>query len=89
MSDGPFLSVKGTEECNWPETDVWSLRLCLCSREVGVEGVAQGWTILGWVSGREGATGIGSKRGCCGIVFPKDSNASAVVDVTGDRGPFS
>ena len=35
MSDGPFLSVTGVEECNWPETEVWSLGLCRLL-EVGV-----------------------------------------------------
>lgn len=46
--------------------------------------------------GLVGATGTGSllemgalELGMVGILFPKDNKASAVVDVEGDKGPFS
>ena len=46
--------------------------------------VAQGWTILGWVTGLVGATGTGRTRGAGGA-WPRDSSASAVVEVDGDN----
>ena len=45
--------------------------------------VAQGWTILGWVTGLVGATGQGRTRGAGGA-WPRDNRASAVVEVEGD-----
>ena len=59
-------------------------RLTLSDPGEDTEGaVAQGWTILGWVTGLVGATGTGRTRGAGGA-WPRDSSASAVVEVDGD-----
>ena len=53
MSVGPLRSVK--EEGEIEEVEVW--------QDEKEAGVVQGWTILGWVTGRLGATGMGSSLG--------------------------
>ena len=57
MSVGPLRSVKEEkEEGEMEDVEVWQ-------EEKEAAGVVQGWTILGWVTGRLGATGTGSSLG--------------------------
>ena len=51
MSEGPLRSVKDEG------VELWQ------RGEEEETGVVQGWTILGWVTGRLGATGTGSSLG--------------------------
>ena len=55
MSVGPLRSVKEEKEGEMEDVEVW--------QDEKEAGVVQGWTILGWVTGRLGATGTGSSLG--------------------------
>ena len=57
MSEGPLRSVKEEKEGEMEEDEVWQ------DEKVEEAGVVHGWTILGWVTGRLGATGTGSSLG--------------------------
>ena len=55
MSVGPLRSVKEEKVGEMEDVEVW--------QDEKETGVVQGWTILGWVTGRLGATGTGSSLG--------------------------
>ena len=55
MSVGPLRSVKEEKVGEMEDVEVW--------QDEKEAGVVQGWTILGWVTGRLGATGTGSSVG--------------------------
>ena len=59
-----------------------------CGTGAETAGVVQGWTMRGWDTGLVGARATGSTRGAgAGSEEPRESSASAVVEVEGDSGP--
>ena len=75
MSVGPLRSVKEEEKVGeMVDVEVW--------QDEKETGVVQGWTILGWVTGRLGATGTGSSLGWAEVSTELIASAFTFADLS-------